>query len=214
VVRRGLLRQCPICDGHEHTGQRIAVLGDGPHAQREALFISHFSQPVHLVGLAAPALPSGAGERFDSAVQDGGVKPHESPVAKACLQADGSVGLELRDGSILDVDVLYAAVGCRPRSALALPLGAEKDEVGHLVVDAHCSTSVPGLFAAGDVVSALDQLAVAMGHGAIAATAIHRHCLESAPRFEPTARSPAPLPQTGIRPIAPQAASVERASAQ
>ena len=203
VVRRGLVRQCPICDGHEHTGQRIAVLGDGPHAQREAMFISHFSRPVHLVGLAAPALPSGDGERFNAAVQDGRVKAYGSPVAKACLQADGSIGLELRDGTALCVDVIYAALGCQPRSALAQPLGAEQDEVGHLVVDPHCATSVPGLYAAGDVVSALDQLAVAMGHGAIAATAIHRHCLESAPHPEPAAR-PAALPRmAAARPSVP-----------
>jgi thioredoxin reductase (NADPH) len=41
------------------------------------------------------------------------------------------------------------------------------------VVGPHCDASVPGLFAAGDVVWALDQLAVATGHGAIAATAMH-----------------------------------------
>ncbi len=40
-MERGLLRQCPICDGHEYTDSRIAVLGNGSHAQREALFISH-----------------------------------------------------------------------------------------------------------------------------------------------------------------------------
>jgi thioredoxin reductase (NADPH) len=74
VMRRGLVRQCPICDGHEHTGQRIAVLGDGPHAQREAVFISHFSRPVSLVGLVAgaPADPAESEEPYAQAVATGG----------------------------------------------------------------------------------------------------------------------------------------------
>jgi thioredoxin reductase (NADPH) len=179
VMRRGLLRQCPICDGHEHSGQRIAVLGDGPHAQREAVFISHFSRPVILVGLAQGAPePAEADDNYAAAVVAGRVVPLPSPAAAARIKADGRPSLTLQDGTALSVDVLYAAVGCRPRAALVLPLGVKQDEAGHLVVDAHCNTGVTGLYAAGDVVSSLDQLAVAVGHGAIAATAIHRHCLE------------------------------------
>ena len=69
--------------------------------------------------------------------------------------------------------MLYAALGGTPRSALARDLGAEVDAIGALVVDAHCRTSVPGVYAAGDVVHGLDQLAVSVGQAAIAATAIH-----------------------------------------
>ena len=50
---------------------------------------------------------------------------------------------------------------------------AHLDKRGNIVVDPHCQTSIPGLYAVGDVVSALDQIAVATGHAAIAATAIH-----------------------------------------
>lgn len=206
VMRRGLVRQCPICDGHEHTGQRIAVLGDGPHAQREAVFISHFSRPVSLVGLTAgtPASPPEPDDSYAAAVADGRVSPQPSPAAGARMQEDGSIALTLGDGTVLPCDVLYAALGCHPRSSLALPLGVEKDEAGHLVVDPHCSTRVPGLYAAGDVVAALDQLTVAVGHGALAASAIHRYCLRAAASTQPPSR-PAPVKSP---------ASVESASAQ
>ena len=46
-------------------------------------------------------------------------------------------------------------------------LGAEHDGTGALTVDAHNRTTVPGLYAAGGVVKGLDQVVVAMGHGAI-----------------------------------------------
>jgi thioredoxin reductase (NADPH) len=70
-------------------------------------------------------------------------------------------------------------LGAAAQSQLALDLGAEADEAGDLVVDAHQRTSVPGLYAIGDVVSALNQISVGVGHAAIAATDIHNalpHC--------------------------------------
>jgi len=68
---------------------------------------------------------------------------------------------------------VYAALGCRPHCELAEALGAGIDENRNIVVDEHCRTSVPRLYAAGDVVVGLDQLAVAVGHAAIVATTIH-----------------------------------------
>src|SRR5206468_10707164 len=70
-------------------------------------------------------------------------------------------------------DTLYSALGSRIHSDLALSLGAEADEDGALIVDDHQRTSVPGLYAAGDVVCGLSQISVAMGQAAIAATDIN-----------------------------------------
>ena len=61
------------------------------------------------------------------------------------------------------------------QSELAEMLGVDVDDQGNIVVGLHCDTPLPGLFAAGDVVVGLDQLAVATGHGAIAATAMHNY---------------------------------------
>jgi thioredoxin reductase (NADPH) len=58
------------------------------------------------------------------------------------------------------------------RSELATELGARCDQDGALVVDAHQQSSLPGLYAAGDVVQGLSQISVAMDQAAIAATAI------------------------------------------
>jgi thioredoxin reductase (NADPH) len=73
----------------------------------------------------------------------------------------------------LRFDCLYPAFGCDPRSGLARSLGVRLDEQACVVTDAHQRTSVKGLYAAGDVVSTLDQISVAMGQAAVAATAIH-----------------------------------------
>jgi thioredoxin reductase (NADPH) len=58
-------------------------------------------------------------------------------------------------------------------SELATSLGADTTNIGLLKVDEKQRTSIDGFYAAGDVVSDLHQLAVAEGHAAVAATAIH-----------------------------------------
>ena len=70
-------------------------------------------------------------------------------------------------------DTLYPALGSDAQSGLARSFGAKVDNKDELLVDAHMQTSVDGLYAIGDVVSALNQISVAVGHAAIAATAIH-----------------------------------------
>lgn len=162
LQQRGLLRQCPICDGYEHRGQRIVVLGDGPHAAREAAFIAHYSPHVAHAGLTdlpEPACP--------------GVHLLPALAARLSLPPQGGVRVWLADDGTHDVDVAYAALSVQPRSQLGRALGADVDAQTNLVIDAHGATRVPGLYAAGDVVIGLDQLVVASAQGAIAATAIH-----------------------------------------
>lgn len=72
---------------------------------------------------------------------------------------------------------LYVALGCRQRSGLAAGLGAALYDGGCIVVDAHQRTNIPGLYAIGDVVVGLDQIAAAVGHAAIAATVVRNDLL-------------------------------------
>lgn len=87
-----------------------------------------------------------------------------------------STRLTLENGRILGFDTLYSTLGITARSGLAERLGAAMNEDGRLVVDRHRCSSIPGFYAAGYVVSTLNQIAVAMGEAAMAATAIHNFC--------------------------------------
>jgi thioredoxin reductase (NADPH) len=170
VRRRGLLRQCPICDGHEHSGQRIAVVGPSArdaHALREAAFLRRYSDDVTVVGIEACQPEAVAREPVAP-----GVRVRTQPLARLSTRS-AQVALQFADGDVVTVDALYAALGVQPRTALALALGARCDDVGNLEVDDHARTSVPDLYAAGDVTSGLDQIVVGQAQGAIAATAIH-----------------------------------------
>ena len=67
------------------------------------------------------------------------------------------------------------------RSELAVTLGADASDEGCLVVDAHQRTTVPGLYAAGDVTKGLDQISHAMGEAGVAATAIRNDLANAGP---------------------------------
>lgn len=70
-------------------------------------------------------------------------------------------------------DLVYPALGCRPRNELAHMMGLKIGDAGKVCASAPFETSVPGLYCAGDLVEGLDQISVAMGHGAVAATKAH-----------------------------------------
>ena len=72
-----------------------------------------------------------------------------------------------------EVDVIYSAEGFHPRSHLASALGVAQLTDGRVVTDGHQRTSVKGCYAAGDIVTGLNQLGVAMAQGEIAAVDIH-----------------------------------------
>jgi thioredoxin reductase (NADPH) len=64
-------------------------------------------------------------------------------------------------------------MGAKVRSQLALNLGADHNESGCVCTSDHHETSIPGLYAIGDISTELHQISVAFGHAAIAATHIH-----------------------------------------
>jgi thioredoxin reductase (NADPH) len=169
---RGQLRQCPVCDGYEHRDARIAVLGNASHAAREALFLRQFSKRILLVSHLAPEpLP----QSLLAALAEAGIRRVGARLTHLCGGAAEAGPALLRfDGADSEaVDVVYSALGVEPRASLVAELPLQYDELGALVADGHGRTKVPGLFAAGDVVSGLDQIAVAAAQGAVAATAIH-----------------------------------------
>ena len=167
---RGLLRQCPICDGYEFAGRRIGVIGGDAHAMREALFLADYSKSLTLFSIDGKC---GLSHAEVKALQGRNVRCIFGHAIEVAEGEQGCVLVRLANGTSHRFDVLYAALGADPRSELAAALGARLDDAGNVAVDSHCRTSVAGLYAAGDVVSALDQIAVATGHAAIAATAIH-----------------------------------------
>ena len=121
------------------------------------------------------------------------------PVPARLQHGEGRCEVTLDDGNVHGFDTLYPVLGGDAQSGLAVALGAEVDDNRELVVDAALQTSIDGLYAIGDIASALNQISVAVGHAAIAATAIHNRLPrnyreETASQPEPVADGAGPPP--------------------
>ncbi len=167
AVRRSLVRICPICDGYEATGKAVAVIGDDDKGVREAAFIRTYSDRVTLIHVGPPEALA------DRAALDRlGISLVETRIEQVHLEDDRVTAFSY-GGQSIAFDMVYSALGTSPNASLAETLGAQVGEDGRLVVDPHQQTSVPGLYAAGDVVRGLNQIAVASAEAAVAATDIH-----------------------------------------
>ena len=176
ALARGLLRYCPICDGYEVTDKSVGVIGTSEHGMREALFLRGYTADVTLVS------PGGGHELDDAcvrALEEAGIARVNGPCGGFAMEGD-RLAFDTAEGRMA-FDSVYPALGSRIRSELAVAAGARATEEGCLEVDDHQRTSVPGLFAAGDVVKGLDQISHAMGEAGVAATTIRNTLAERAP---------------------------------
>ena len=176
ALARGLIRYCPICDGYEVTDKKIGVIGSDSHGVAEAVFLRGFTADITLV---AP----------DKAMR---LKPEDQDTLKAagiaCIDGPAQAVAISNDYIVVDTaeghhtfDSVYPALGSDTHVQLAEQLGASLSELGNIAVDSHQRTSVPGLYAAGDVVIGLDQISHAMGEGGVAATTIRNDMAKAAP---------------------------------
>lgn len=166
AIKEGLLRYCPICDGYEAIDKRICVIGNEADAAGKALFLRTYSRDVTLLSL------DGTATEGSSELEAAGVRLIRSQPLKIKKSGDDII-ISLSNGAREAFDVVYPVMGCSVRSELAVDLGARHNEVGCLETDNHQRTAVSGIYAIGDVVSDLHQIAVGAGHAAIAATHIH-----------------------------------------
>jgi thioredoxin reductase (NADPH) len=170
AVAFGSLRLCPVCDGFDVIDKRIAVATSEVNPVGHALFMRTFSADVTLFERGLPSmLNDDDRRRLDAA----GVRIIDSPLRSVSLDASMKPVMHTDDGQDHEADVFYPMLGESARSGLAAKLGARTAQCDEIVVDDHQQTTVPGLYAIGDVVVGLNQIAVATGQAARAAVRIH-----------------------------------------
>ncbi|WP_338762355.1 NAD(P)/FAD-dependent oxidoreductase [Massilia sp. METH4] len=170
AVAAGAVRLCPVCDGYDILDKRVAVASQPHNRTGHALFMRTFSCDVTLFEREADnPLTDEEAEKLRIA----GVRYVGSPLKGVTLTNAMEPVLHTEDGEDHCFDVFYPMLGEKARSGLAQGLGAKCGECDKLIVDDHQRTTVPGLYAIGDVVLGLNQISVAIGQAAVAATAIH-----------------------------------------
>jgi thioredoxin reductase (NADPH) len=164
ALARGLLRYCPICDAYEVTDQPVGVIGTGERGIREARFLRSYTANLTLI---APEGPHELSDEQRADMREAGIALSDGP-PRLSISGD-MMRVDTPDRAFEFVSI-YPALGSTMRSELAQQMGAASTEEGCVRVDTHQRTSVPGLYAAGDVVLGLDQISHAMGEGGVAAT--------------------------------------------
>ena len=176
AMARGLIRYCPVCDGYEVTDKRVGVIGTGDHGTAEAQFLRGYTADLTLI---SPHGDHDLSDECSAALDDAGIERVAGPCGGFAIAGDKFV-VETAKGK-MEFDSVYPALGSVIRSGLARSCGAEVSEGDCILVGDHMETSVPGLFAAGDVVLGLDQISHAMGQAGVAATTIRNHLAEEKP---------------------------------
>lgn len=165
---------CATCDGFFFKGHNIAVIGGGDSAMEEATFLTKFAESVTIVNRSENFRASKI--MLDRAQENEQIKWETNKVVERVLEDDGKVGgLELKDvetgeTSTLDVTAMFVAIGHDPRSSF-LNGQVKLNDNGYVEVDQPSTkTSLPGVFACGDLVDDHYQQAItAAGSGCRAA---------------------------------------------
>jgi thioredoxin reductase (NADPH) len=163
---------CITCDGYEMRDQRVLVVGNTAEAAELALQLLHFAPKS--VALLTNAASLGMPPNQRDELGNHGIKIIVDRIIAARARTPGSFeAVQLASGGDILLDHLFSAQGTEPNTALARAIGVGLTEDGYIHVDAEAKTTVPGVYAAGDVTCLFSQQVLTAAHeGATAAAAL------------------------------------------
>jgi len=179
---------CATCDGFFYQDRQVVVVGGGDSALEEAIFLTKFARQVHAVHRRNRL-------RAEKVFQERAFRNEKiefvwDSVVTEILGEGKVAGVRLKnvkteEESTLETDGVFIYVGVIPNTGF---LGGqlELDDRGYIVTDRQCHTSMPGVFAAGDVQErVLKQVSTAVGSGAMAAMEAEKFVAELEDRAYP-----------------------------
>lgn len=165
---------CPNCDGFEARDTPTAVIGAGPKAASVALALTTWTDSVLIC-------THGQEPSFDqptaAALDRMRIKVITEPIVMLEEEGRELRYIDFDDGSRIECEHLFIAMGQHPPDDVAEQLGCERDEMGFVVVDSHHHTSKRNIFAAGDITPGAQLAMRAAAGGAEAALSIHHSLL-------------------------------------
>ena len=164
---------CPYCDGWERRNGVIGIVATSPSSVEQAQLLRQWSERI-VYFADGVGEPDAEAERRLAAR---GIRLERRRVARILADDDDRLtGVQLRDGEVVDVGAIFTGPTMVPRDELLVSLGAATRELNGrpwVAVDADGRTSVPGVWAAGNVVDPRANVPVSLGAGALIAGAIN-----------------------------------------
>jgi len=174
---------CPDCDGYECKDKKVVVIGNGRKAVGIALNLTTWTSDIIIC-------TNGDAEGIDKPEYCQKLDALNIPVLTDRVTAIGRSGarvhcLTFDSGMELDADKIFLAVRQHAADDLGMELGCERDADGQIVIDEHYHSSVPNVYAAGDIVPGPQLAITAASDGAIAALAIHKSLVPDERKLRP-----------------------------
>lgn len=172
LCKKMVLAYCPVCDGYDHQGKKIAVIINSQIGFKKVKFMKTFSKSIHAVvinefKISAQTLKEMA--ILNITIHQGVLKSLNYQVKQKMLK------IQLKNRKPLNVHLAYVELGSRVSPTAVRHLkNLKRSRGGRFLINQHQQTSITGLYAAGDCAHSLAQVSVAAGQAAVAATDIHR----------------------------------------
>ncbi|WP_296857592.1 thioredoxin-disulfide reductase [uncultured Methanobrevibacter sp.] len=163
---------CATCDGFFFAGRDIIMVGGGNSALQEALYLKNLGANVTLVHRrdefrAQKHLQDKVKEENINIIYDSVVEEIKGDMLVESVVLKNTKTNELKE---IPINGIFISVGYIPHTELAVKLGINLDESGHIIIDKEQKTNIDYVYAIGDVCVGLKQWVVACGEGAVAAT--------------------------------------------
>jgi thioredoxin reductase (NADPH) len=169
---------CATCDGPFYRGQHVAVIGGGNSAGEESLFLTRFADKVTM--LVRREAMTASKVVADNVLRHPKIEVRYKTTVQRFVGDHKLEAIELRNGQSGSVETItpkgaFVFIGLKPNSGW-LPAIIKRDQYGFVITSPTLETSVPGIFAAGDVrLGSTKQAASAAGEGATAALMIREY---------------------------------------
>lgn len=171
---------CATCDGAYYRDKKLVVVGGGNSAVQEAIFLTRFTTHIDLLVRSEIRASDILQRELQKFVDEGKITVHLRTTTDEIVANESGVNkvIGTKDGEKVEfeTDGVFVFVGLEPNTGFLKDSAIELDEIGLVKTNGSLMTSMPGVFASGDVRSgATAQIASAVGEGATAALKIREY---------------------------------------
>lgn len=171
---------CATCDGAFYRDKRLVVVGGGNSAVQETIFLTRFASHIDMLVRSDFRASDVLVAELQKYIENGKVTVHKQTTTDEIIGENGTItsvkATKQGEKITIETDGVFVFIGLLPNTQFIENSAIKLDPMGHIKTDLRLETTMPGVFASGDVRSgATLQIASAVGEGASAALSIREY---------------------------------------